>query len=255
MSFYKWNVFRPPEFLGTENYTRLFSDETVSRQLSEHAAICGDGGDPANHPCPAVGDWGAAKDGHPSLLLPRLSLPLLMSGAVSITLGYMFHKEFDRSITIWGWWASPCVSWLTSRNGHGHGGDRRSGKTFGFTFILFVGGLSKYFRQSCSTQLMSTAQGWRRQLWHIILPMLSPTLLFAVVVARIGALQVFEQPYIMTCGGPGNATRPAVMVMYEAASKNVEIGYGSSITVILFILIMAVTMFQFWLSRRWVFYQ
>lgn len=71
----------------------------------------------------------------------------------------------------------------------------------------------------------------------------------------IGGLQVFDQPYVMTRGGPGDASRTAVMVLFESAFKNQEIGYASAIAVILFIVIMIVTIIQFALSKRWVFYQ
>ena len=58
----------------------------------------------------------------------------------------------------------------------------------------------------------------------------------------------------MTRGGPGDASRTVVMTLYESAFKNQEIGYASSIAVILFIVIMLVTVFQFVMSKKWVFY-
>ncbi|MCB0065140.1 MAG: sugar ABC transporter permease [Caldilineaceae bacterium] len=258
LSFYKWNVFRPPEFLGTENYTRLFQDDTartgflntlqfvlmaVTLQITLALFL-------------AIGVQQRMATFFRYYFRSAFFLPLLMSGAaVSITLGYMFHKEFGVINYYLGLVGVLRISWLTSREWAMVTVVIASvWQNIGFTFILFIGGLSNISPELLDAADVDGAQGWRR-LWHIILPMLSPTLLFAVVVAVIGALQVFEQPYIMTRGGPGNATRTAVMVMYEAAFKNVEIGYGSAITVILFLLIMAVTMFQFWLSRRWVFYQ
>jgi multiple sugar transport system permease protein len=258
LSLYKWNVFRPPEFLGAENYTRLFSDATartgflntlqfvamaVTLQITLALFL-------------AIGVQQKMATFFRYFFRSAFFLPLLMSGAaVSITLGYMFHKEFGVINYYLGLVGVPRISWLTSREWAMVTVVIASvWQNVGFTFILFVGGLSNISPELLDAADVDGAQGWNR-LRHIILPMLSPTLLFAVVVAIIGALQVFEQPYIMTRGGPGNATRTAVMVMYEAAFKNVEIGYGSAITVILFILIMAVTMFQFWLSRRWVFYQ
>ena len=90
---------------------------------------------------------------------------------------------------------------------------------------------------------------------YITLPLLSPTLLFATITGVIGALQVFDEPYVMTRGGPGDASRTAVLVMYESAFKNQELGYGSTIIVLLFIIIMLVTVIQFTFSKRWVFYQ
>jgi multiple sugar transport system permease protein len=79
--------------------------------------------------------------------------------------------------------------------------------------------------------------------------------LFSAVVGVIGGLQVFDQPYVMTRGGPGDASRTVVMTLYETAFKNQEIGYASAIAVILFIVIMVVTAVQFGMSKKWVFYQ
>ena len=258
LSFYKWNVFRPPQFLGFDNYQRLWSDETawtgfmntlqfvlmaVTTQMTLAFFL-------------AIGVQQKMRTFFRYFFRSAFFLPLLMSGAaVSITLGYMFHREFGVINYYLGTLGVPRVPWLNSREWAMTTIVIASvWQNVGFTFILFIGGLSNISTELLDAADVDGAHGWRR-IWHIILPMLSPTLLFAVVVAVIGALQVFEQPYIMTRGGPGDATRTAVMVMYEAAFKNVEIGYGSSITVILFILIMTVTAFQFWLSKRWVFYQ
>lgn len=258
LSLYKWNVFRPPKFLGLDNYERLFSDETariaffntfkfvvmaVATQMTLAFFL-------------ALGVQQKMAKFFRYYFRSAFFLPLLMSGAaVSITLGYLFHKEFGVVNYYLNQIGIPRVPWLNSEDWAMITVVIASvWQNVGFTFIIFVGGLSNISPELLDAADVDGAHGWRR-LWHIILPMLSPTLLFAVVVGVIGALQVFEQPYIMTRGGPGDATRTAVMVMYEAAFKNVEIGYGSAITVILFVVIMAVTMFQFWLSKRWVFYQ
>ncbi len=124
----------------------------------------------------------------------------------------------------------------------------------GFTMILFIGGLTNISTEILDAADVDGAQGVTR-FWNITLPLVSPTLLFAAVTGVIGGLQVFDLPYIMTRGGPGDSTRTAVMVMYESAFKNMEIGYGSTIAVVLFLIILAVTAGQFGLSKRWVFYQ
>jgi len=97
------------------------------------------------------------------------------------------------------------------------------------------------------------AHGWRR-LWTVTLPLISPIMLFATVINVIGAMQIFDEPQIMTRGGPGDGSRTAVMYMYEVAFKEQEFGYGSAIAVTLFIAILIVTGIQFLLSKRWVFY-
>lgn len=258
LSLYKWNVFRPPQFLGFDNYVRLWNDETarvgflntlrfvvmaVTLQMTLALFL-------------AIGVQQKMTKFFRYYFRSAFFLPLLMSGAaVSITLGYLFHKEFGVVNYYLNLIGIPRIAWLNSNEWAMITVVIASvWQNVGFTFIIFVGGLSNISPELMDAADVDGAHGWRR-LWHIVLPMLSPTLLFAAVVGVIGALQVFEQPYIMTRGGPGDATRTAVMVMYEAAFKNVEIGYGSAITVILFVVIMAVTMFQFWLSKRWVFYQ
>ena len=74
-------------------------------------------------------------------------------------------------------------------------------------------------------------------------------------MAIISALQVFDQPYVLTNGGPGDSTRTAVMVIFESAFQQLEFGEASAIGLVLTVLILAVTALQFRLSRRFVFYQ
>jgi multiple sugar transport system permease protein len=77
----------------------------------------------------------------------------------------------------------------------------------------------------------------------------------ASVMAIISALQIFDQPYVLTRGGPGDSTRTAVMVIYESAFQRLEFGRASAIGIVLTLIIMGVTALQFRLSRRFVFYQ
>ena len=98
------------------------------------------------------------------------------------------------------------------------------------------------------------ATGWR-QFRYITLPLLSPTMLVASVMAIISALQIFDQPYVLTRGGPGDSTRTAVMVIYESAFQQLEFGRASAIGIVLTLIIIGVTALQFRLSRRFVFYQ
>jgi multiple sugar transport system permease protein len=124
----------------------------------------------------------------------------------------------------------------------------------GFTFLIFVGGLANISTEVLEAADLDGATGWQR-LRSITLPLLSPSILFVTIVGIIGALQVFAQPYIMTQGGPGDATRTVVMIIYQAAFQNLQIGYGSAIAMLLFLVILAVTIVQFLTSKRWVFYQ
>lgn len=258
LSLFRWNVFSPPEWVGAANYTRMFTD---GRALT--------------------GFWNSfifvffavALQVTLGLILAMILqtrmptwlrytyrtsflLPMLMSGAATaIVLGYMLHKEFGAVNYYLGRLGIPPIPWLTEP-----GWAMVSiilsylWLSTGFAMILFIGGLTNISTEILDAADVDGARGLTR-FWNITLPLVSPTLLFAAITGVIGGLQVFDLPYIMTRGGPGDSTRTAVMVMYESAFKNMEIGYGSTIAVVLFLIILAVTAGQFGLSKRWVFYQ
>jgi multiple sugar transport system permease protein len=127
-------------------------------------------------------------------------------------------------------------------------------QNFGFSVLLFVGGLASIPRDVYEASSIDGATGWR-QFRNITLPLLSPTTLVASVMAIISALQIFDQPYVLTRGGPGDSTRTAVMVIFESAFQQLEFGRASAIGIVLTLIIIAVTALQFRLSRRYVFYQ
>jgi len=258
LSFYRWNVFQPPVFIGASNYERLMTDMrmAISFKNTIHFVILAVFLQIAVSLLLALGMQKLKSTGLRYYTRTAYFLPFLMSGAATaIVLGYMLHHEFGAVNYYLGRLGIPRVPWLTS-----------SGwvlntivityvwQHMGFTLILFIGGLNNISPEILDAADVDGSAGWHR-LWNVTLPMLSPTLLFAAVVGVIGALQIFDLPYVMTRGGPGDASRTAVMVMYESAFKNMEIGYGSGMAVILFLLILAVTAVQFWLSKRWVFYQ
>ena len=82
-----------------------------------------------------------------------------------------------------------------------------------------------------------------------------PGLLFLIVIDSINALQIFAQPYILTQGGPGDSSRTVVMYIYEHGFRFFSMGYASTVALSLFVIILILTIVQFRLSRRWVFYQ
>jgi multiple sugar transport system permease protein len=85
---------------------------------------------------------------------------------------------------------------------------------------------------------------------HITVPLIMPTMLFVVVTQFIAHMQVFAQPYIISGGGPGNASRSASMYLYETAWKFFRFGYASSISVVMAVVMIVVTVVLFSLMRR-----
>ena len=95
----------------------------------------------------------------------------------------------------------------------------------------------------------------RQRFFRIVLPMLSPVILFNVVMGLIGAFQIFSQVYILTGGGPNNASQMLVPYLFEEGFKNYRMGYASALSWVLFAVIMICTAIVFRSSSRWVFYE
>src|SRR5207245_11316377 len=96
---------------------------------------------------------------------------------------------------------------------------------------------------------------WLNRFRHVTLPMLSPVIFFSVIVGIIGSFQVFNASFIMTQGGPANATLFYVLYLYRKAWESLEMGYASALAWVLFLVILAFTLAQFRLANRWVYYE
>lgn len=97
---------------------------------------------------------------------------------------------------------------------------------------------------------------WRR-FWNVTLPMISGVLFFVGTVALINALQVFTEGYVMfgSDGGPSNASLFAVMYLFQRAFAYFQMGYAAAIAWVLFVIILVITAVQFKVSQRWVYYE
>lgn len=121
--------------------------------------------------------------------------------------------------------------------------------TFGFPMLIFIAGLHGIPEPLYEAAKMDGA-GPLKTFRYITLPLIMPTMLFVVVTQFIAHMQVFAQPYIITAGGPGNASRTVVQLLYETAWKYFRFGYASAISVVLALVMIVVTIILFSLMRR-----
>jgi len=96
---------------------------------------------------------------------------------------------------------------------------------------------------------------WWSKFWHLTLPMLTPYIFFNLIMGIIGHLQIFTQAYIMTEGGPVDSTLFYVYYLFNNAFQYFKMGYASAMAWILFLIILALTLFQLKLAPRWVYYE
>lgn len=124
-------------------------------------------------------------------------------------------------------------------------------RSVGYYMVMFLAGLQTIPKQLYEAANMDGANEWKK-FWAITLPMLSPTMFFAVIICIINSFHVFTAVYIMTQGGPGTATSVLVYQIYNQAFVNFNFGYASALSLVLFIIIFAVTLVQFRAQEKWV---
>lgn len=127
-------------------------------------------------------------------------------------------------------------------------------KNTGFAMLVFLAGLQSIPQTYYEAAQLDGANE-RQLFFRITIPLLSPTIFFILVIFMIGALQVFDSIIVLTDGGPGDATRSVVMYIYQQAFQRLDFGYAAAVSWTLFLVIMAVTLVQFMISRRWVHYE
>lgn len=175
-----------------------------------------------------------------ALLLPW-ALPLSFAGLI---FAWFFHTEYGvvndvmRRLgadepTMWllrpGWaFTAICLTIIW--------------KTSSFMALILLAGLQMIPRSLYEAAEVDGASRWQ-QFWQITIPMLMPSIVVALIFRTITALQTFDIPYTMTKGGPGNATETLAMLIHKTTIDYLDVGYGSTLAVCMFVLSLFVTGF------------
>jgi len=125
---------------------------------------------------------------------------------------------------------------------------------FGYNMILFIAGMTN-IPDSLYDAAAIDGAGKVKQFFHVTLPLLSPLVFFGTLLTLITSFQVFTRAYVLTSGGPGNASTTLVLQLYDEAFRFFRLGYGSAIAVLLAFMILVVTGIAFMLQRRLVYYE
>ena len=179
---------------------------------------------------------------------------ILTTASVAIAWYYMFNYDFG----VFNWLLSQLgisgVKWLTSSSGVIVAICLFSlWKFVGTPFLYYLIGLQGIpdgYYEAAQIDGANKIQTF----FHITLPMLTPTLFFVITITTINTFQIFDEPYIITNGGPGNASRTLALHVYEKAFKAYEMGYASSVSVVLFIIVLVITIILYSTQNKWVTY-
>jgi multiple sugar transport system permease protein len=257
LALFKWDALSPPQFVGLQNFDALIHDTTVTHSLlrTTGLAVMIVFLQVAGGLFLAMLVAQRMPTTVRNLFRAAFFLPMLASAAsISIVMTYVFNDDFGVINYYLNALHLPTVPWLSST-----GGATATivlvavWQQLGFTFILFVAALGSVPQDVREAAQIDGASP-TRMFWGITLPLISPTMLFACTVGLINTMQLFDQAYVMTKGGPGDATYTTVLLIYQTAFQNLQFGYASAISVLLFAVLLALTAVQFGLSRKWVFY-
>lgn len=257
VSFTSWNLISPPRWIGAENYVDLFTTDRfffksmwVTVRYTLGVVL----------PSMAIALFFATllnqdirfKRTYRGIYFVPVVAPTV---ALALLWGWLYEPNFGiinaalRTIGIQGpaWlgttqWALPSVIIMAIWAG------------IGFQIVIFLAGLQGIPQEYYEAASIDGASAWTK-FRRITLPLLSPVTFFVLVTGIIGTFQDFALVWVLTGGGPANATQLIVMYLYGLAFRLQKMGLASAVAYAVFIVIVGLTILNFTFSKRWVFYE
>jgi len=124
----------------------------------------------------------------------------------------------------------------------------------GGLMLVYLAGLQGIPTELYEAAEIDGANVWQK-FWKITLPMLTPTIFFTLIISIIGSFQIFGAAYVMTGGGPNNATMFYVLYLYNQAFKQFHMGFASALAWVYFLIMTSLTLLIFRSSSLWVYYE
>jgi len=127
-------------------------------------------------------------------------------------------------------------------------------KSIGWTMIFYLEALQKVPRELLEAAEIDGSTSFKSFI-HIVLPLISPTTFFLIIMTGINSLQAYDQIQVLTQGGPAGSTRTMLYMYYQSAFENFNAGEAAAIATILVVITALLSLIQFSASKRWVHYQ
>jgi multiple sugar transport system permease protein len=249
LSMTDWDGLTTPNFIGFENFVKLFDDKVFYISLTNNLK------------------W----------LVTFITIPVVLGLGLAMALNVAIpgEKFFKMSFympmvlamvvsgLIWGWMYHPSgglINYVLESTGLVEKGPGWLSKRnlalwsilivaiwrqVGYVMVLYLAGLKSINPQLLEAAHVDGASGWQT-FRKIILPLLMPVTVIVLVISVIDSLRAFDLVSVMTRGGPANASSVLANFMYIEAFNNYKMGYGAAIAVILFILSMAFIFIYLW---------
>lgn len=245
LTFQEWNIISPMEFVGLDNYSRMFRDRLFWKAIRNTLQFL-----IIHIPLQllialALAEFLNQKIKFRGFYRAAFFLPVIVSGVVvTILWQQLFGYDsglFNRLLTMVG---IPRVGWLINPNvAMTSIAVMATWKNVGLYVILFLVGLQTVPTSYYEAADIEGASHWQK-FRSITLPMINPTIFMVVILSTIGGFSLFIEPYIMTGGGPLNSTLSSVLYIYKQAFQYYHMGYSATLGFFFAFLILAVVGIQ-----------
>lgn len=255
LSFTSYNLLSPPEWVGLRNFQRIFADEDFWQSLKVTLLYALGSVPGGTIIALALAMVLAQKLRGVNFWRTIFFLPSILSSiAVAVLWLFIFRPQDGLLNMALGLFGIKGPDWLLSEQWALPALILMSWWSVGGQIVIYLAGLKGIPEVLYEAAEIDGATGWAK-FRYVTIPMLSPTIFFNVVLAIIGALQVFDVGWVMTRGGPNKATLFYMLNLYERAFQLGQMGYASALAWILFIVIMIITLLVVRSSAAWVYYE
>jgi multiple sugar transport system permease protein len=243
------------EFVGLANYERLFTQDPLFWQVLGNTLVFAAGLVPLNVILALGLALMVSQRLRGIVVFRTLYFAPVVTSAVawSIVWGFLLQGErgtINQLLTLAGiqgpnWLRDPgwAMFWVIFT---------RTLKGVGINMIIFLAAIMDLPSELYDATCVDGANSWQR-LRYITLPLLAPTTLLVTLLVMIGSLKVFDTIFLLTAGGPANATLVLVNYIYKVGFQFFESGYASALSVILFLITLMLTLLQWGLRRRFIY--
>lgn len=246
LSFFKWNGVGSPDWIGVRNFQRLFEDinfwmavrNTVIYMLASLFIVV-----PMSLVLAAL--LNSRDLGFRDFWRTAYFSPIVTSSvAIALVFSLLYSKDYGLINAFLVQFGLPKINWL------GDGNWAKASivilmiwRWTGYTAVYFLAGMQTISQDLYEASMIDGANAVQ-QFFCITLPLLRPVILFVSILVTTGSLQIFEEPYILTSGGPANATLSVAQYLYTYGIANLKFGLGSAVGLLLFVTIFSLSALQ-----------
>ena len=256
LSFMDWDMLSAPKWVGLANYEKLFFTDPLALHSLKITVIFSLASIPLNIVFGlAIAMLLNTNIRGLSVFRTIYYLPAILSGvAVAILWQWIFSTEFGLLNTALRLFGIEGPAWLGSKIWVLPAFVIMRLWSVGGGMVIYLAGL-----QAIPTDLYEAAEidgaNWWQRILRITLPMLSPTIFFQLITGVIFSMQIFTETFIMTDGGPANASLFYMLYLYRQAFQYFKMGYASALAWVFFVAILLLTIILFATAKFWVYYE